>query len=186
MPTAREALLDTADTALAARPWPELRMREVAAGAGVSRQTLYNEFGSKDGLGRSLIGRAADGYLAGVEEALATHALTGQGPVELALWTVRAARGDALVKACSMCIRDSRRPPDRPSGVALGAADPLRAAGAGTGPGGCRPEGRLSPRGRRPPGVRVRDRAPDRSLLRRGAAGHRSLPGRIGRRAADP
>ncbi len=99
MPTAREALLDTAVSALAARPWGEVRMREVAGAAGVSRQTLYNEFGGKDGLGRALIGRAADDYLAGIDEALGTHAVTGQGPVELALWTVRAARGNALVKA---------------------------------------------------------------------------------------
>ncbi|AEN12275.1 MULTISPECIES: helix-turn-helix domain-containing protein [unclassified Streptomyces] len=99
MPTAREVLLDTAVSALAARPWGEVRMREVAAAAGVSRQTLHNEFGGKDGLGRALIGRAADDYLAGTDEALGTHAATGQGPVELALWTVRAARGNALVKA---------------------------------------------------------------------------------------
>ncbi len=39
-------------------------MVDVAAAAGVSRQTLYNEFGSKDGLARALVRREADGYLA--------------------------------------------------------------------------------------------------------------------------
>ncbi|MGW7055171.1 TetR/AcrR family transcriptional regulator [Streptomyces sp. NPDC054887] len=71
MPTAREALLDAAFTALAHRPWSGVRMVDVAAAAGVSRQTLYNEFGTKDGLARALVRREADGYLAGVERVLA-------------------------------------------------------------------------------------------------------------------
>lgn len=99
MPTARDALLDAAVTALATLPWAAVRMVDVAALAGVSRQTLYNEFGSKDGLARALVRRAADGYLAGVDRALGAHAGTGDGPVAVALWTVRAARANALVKA---------------------------------------------------------------------------------------
>lgn len=47
MPAARESLLEAAGAALAARPWPSVRMVEIAAAAGVSRQTLYNEFGGK-------------------------------------------------------------------------------------------------------------------------------------------
>ncbi|MFC8593543.1 TetR/AcrR family transcriptional regulator [Streptomyces atroolivaceus] len=97
MPSAREALLDSARSALRTLPWTSVRMVDVAAGARVSRQTLYNEFGSKDGLARALIRRAADGYLAGVERALGRTG--GEGPLELARWTVRAARGDVLVKA---------------------------------------------------------------------------------------
>ncbi|MGO4752750.1 TetR family transcriptional regulator, partial [Streptomyces sp. 2MCAF27] len=45
MPAARESLLDAAFTALADRPWAVVRMVDVAVAAGVSRQTLYNEFG---------------------------------------------------------------------------------------------------------------------------------------------
>uniref|UniRef100_A0AAU3GWZ0 TetR/AcrR family transcriptional regulator n=1 Tax=Streptomyces sp. NBC_01401 TaxID=2903854 RepID=A0AAU3GWZ0_9ACTN len=99
MPTAREALLDSAHAALRARPWTAVRMVDVAAGAGFSRQTLYNEFGSKDGLARALIRRAADGYLAGVERTLVADRTRGEGPAELARWTVRAARSNVLVKA---------------------------------------------------------------------------------------
>jgi AcrR family transcriptional regulator len=76
-------------------------MVDVAAAAGVSRQTLYNEFGSKEGLARALVRREADGYLAGVERALA-----GDGPgtprerlTATAEWTVSAARDNALVRA---------------------------------------------------------------------------------------
>ncbi|OEV24900.1 hypothetical protein AN220_16735, partial [Streptomyces nanshensis] len=49
MPAARETLLDAAHVAVRARPWTAVRMVDVAAAAGVSRQTLYNEFGSKEG-----------------------------------------------------------------------------------------------------------------------------------------
>lgn len=99
MPAARESLLDAARTALTRRPWSAVRMVDVAAAAGVSRQTLYNEFGSKEGLARALVRKEADGYLAGVE-----HALAGQGDpyerlVAVAEWTVSAARDNALMKA---------------------------------------------------------------------------------------
>ncbi|RPK91444.1 Transcriptional regulator, TetR family [Streptomyces sp. ADI98-10] len=97
MPTARQALLDAALRALADRPWRAVRMVDVAALACVSRQTLYNEFGSKGGLAGALLHRAADGYLAGVDRALTAPA--PDRPAAVALWTVRAARQDALVKA---------------------------------------------------------------------------------------
>ncbi|MET8831457.1 TetR/AcrR family transcriptional regulator [Streptomyces sp. NPDC004610] len=99
MPAARESLLDAAYTALARRPWPAVRMVDVAAAAGVSRQTLYNEFGSKDGLARALVRREADGYLAGVERALATPLDARERLTATAEWTTLAARKNALVKA---------------------------------------------------------------------------------------
>ncbi|MFE4688603.1 TetR/AcrR family transcriptional regulator [Streptomyces sp. NPDC056749] len=99
MPSAREALLDSAYSALSTLPWTAVRMVDVAAGAGVSRQTLYNEFGSKGGLAHALVRRAAGRYLAGVERTLGAHRAEGGGPAELARWTVRAAHGDVLVKA---------------------------------------------------------------------------------------
>ncbi|MFM9627772.1 MULTISPECIES: TetR/AcrR family transcriptional regulator [Streptomyces] len=97
--SARESLLDAAFAALARRPWAAVRMVDVAAAAGVSRQTLYNEFGTKDGLARALVRREVDGYLAGVERALA-----GQGDVRerlgaVADWVVSAARGNVVVRA---------------------------------------------------------------------------------------
>jgi len=96
MPTAREALLDAALRALADRPWRTVRMVDVAALAGVSRQTLYNEFGTKGGLATALLRQAADGYLTGVDRALTAPA--PEHPAAVAFWTVRAAREDPLVK----------------------------------------------------------------------------------------
>ncbi|OPG06307.1 TetR family transcriptional regulator [Streptomyces sp. GKU 895] len=99
MPAARESLLDAAYTALARRPWSAVRMVDVAAAAGVSRQTLYNEFGSKEGLARALVRREADGYLAGVERALAAHTDPRERLTATAEWTAATARENALVRA---------------------------------------------------------------------------------------
>jgi AcrR family transcriptional regulator len=116
MPAARESLLDAAYRALARRSWSAVRMVDVAAAAGVSRQTLYNEFGSKDGLARALVRREADAYLAGVDRALTGPAPsradphtdarpedprveTGQRLTAAAEWIAAAARENALVRA---------------------------------------------------------------------------------------
>jgi AcrR family transcriptional regulator len=99
MPAARESLLEAAYTALARRPWSAVRMVDVAAAAGVSRQTLYNEFGSKDGLARALVRREADGYLAGVERALGGSVGPRERLTATAEWTAAAGRDNALVRA---------------------------------------------------------------------------------------
>ncbi|MFF4601578.1 TetR/AcrR family transcriptional regulator [Streptomyces sp. NPDC001339] len=107
MPAARECLLDAAYTALTTRTWASVRMVDVAAAAGVSRQTLYNEFGSKDGLARALVRRETDNYLAGAARALARGGTTAAGTpgdaaarmVAAAAWTLRTARINPLVRA---------------------------------------------------------------------------------------
>ncbi|MFE5818278.1 TetR/AcrR family transcriptional regulator [Streptomyces sp. NPDC056479] len=99
MPAARESLLDAAYTALARRSWSAVRMVDVAAAAGVSRQTLYNEFGSKEGLARALVRREADGYLVGVDRALATPSDARDRLTATAEWTAGLARDNALVRA---------------------------------------------------------------------------------------
>ncbi|MCP9206284.1 TetR/AcrR family transcriptional regulator [Streptomyces sp. NEAU-Y11] len=102
MPAARESLLDAAFTALAGGSWAAVRMVDVASAAGVSRQTLYNEFGGKDGLARALVRREADAYLSGVERVLtqppgATD--PGERLAAAAVWTVRTATDNPLVRA---------------------------------------------------------------------------------------
>ncbi|GAA2723241.1 MULTISPECIES: helix-turn-helix domain-containing protein [Streptomyces] len=116
MPAARELLLDAAFTALAARPWHGVRMVDVAAAAGVSRQTLYNEFGSKDGLARALVRREAEAFLTGVERTLSDAAAragtdAGDALAAAALWTLRAARGNPFVRAALTGCRGDRLPP---------------------------------------------------------------------------
>ncbi|MGW6744570.1 TetR/AcrR family transcriptional regulator [Streptomyces sp. NPDC055025] len=99
MPTAREALLDAGLSALARLPWSAVRMVDVASAAGLSRQTLYNEFGSKDGLARALVRREVDLYLRGVERQLSERKDTVDRLVAVAEWTVAEARARPLLRA---------------------------------------------------------------------------------------
>jgi AcrR family transcriptional regulator len=126
MPAARESLLDAAYTALGRRPWSAVRMVDVAAVAGVSRQTLYNEFGSKDGLARALVRREADAYLAGVERALVSHAEPRERLAAAAEWTVAAARGNALVRAMLTGCWGERLPSPTLSAVPSSSAVPAQ------------------------------------------------------------
>jgi len=126
MPAARESLLEAAYTALARRPWSAVRMVDVAAVAGVSRQTLYNEFGSKEGLARALVRREADGYLAGVERALATHAEPRERLAATAEWTASAARGNVLVRAMLTGCWSERLPAPTLSAVPSSSAVPAQ------------------------------------------------------------
>ncbi|MFF3514267.1 TetR/AcrR family transcriptional regulator [Streptomyces sp. NPDC002573] len=126
MPAARESLLDAAYTALARRPWAAVRMVDVAAAAGVSRQTLYNEFGSKEGLARALVRREADGYLAGVDRALAVHTDPRERLAAIAEWMTSAAHGNPLVRAMLTGCWSERLPAPALSAVPSTSAVPAQ------------------------------------------------------------
>lgn len=114
MPTAREALLNAALSALTDQSWSAVRMVDVASAGGVSRQTLYNEFGSKDGLARALVRREADLYLYGVERLLAEPADAVDRLVSVAEWTVSEARSRPLLRALLTDGWTERHPAPRP------------------------------------------------------------------------
>jgi AcrR family transcriptional regulator len=69
----RSTLFDAARDELASRRWSEVTMADIAAAAGVSRQTLYKEFGSREQFARALILREADRFISTVEEAMDAH-----------------------------------------------------------------------------------------------------------------
>lgn len=67
----RDSLLDAAvDLLNEDRTWSQVTMASVAKGAGVSRQTLYNEFGSRQEFAQAFVLREVDRFLAAVEEAV--------------------------------------------------------------------------------------------------------------------
>jgi AcrR family transcriptional regulator len=121
MPAARESLLDAAYMALLRRPWSAVRMVDVAAMAGVSRQTLYNE-----GLARALVRREADGYLAGVDRALAAPAEPRERLTAAAVWTASAARENVLVRAMLTGCWSERLPSPTLSAVPSTSAVPAQ------------------------------------------------------------
>jgi AcrR family transcriptional regulator len=92
----------------------------------VSRQTLYNEFGSKDGLARALVRREADGYLAGVDRALTGHSDLSDRLTATAEWITSAARENALVRAMLTGCWSERLPSPARSAVASTSAVPAQ------------------------------------------------------------
>lgn len=67
------SLLDAALDELAARGWAEITMADIALAAGVSRQTLYKEFGSREQFAQALALRESDRFLIAVEGAIDAH-----------------------------------------------------------------------------------------------------------------
>ncbi|WP_432127046.1 TetR/AcrR family transcriptional regulator [Streptomyces sp. bgisy082] len=133
MPTAREALLDAALAALAHRPWSAVRMADLATVARVSRQTLYNEFGSKDGLARALVRREADTYLQGVRKLLAVPGPPARTFAALAEWIVARVAARPVLRALLTGAWDARLPAPRPArpGARPAAVPAQRRADAG-------------------------------------------------------
>jgi AcrR family transcriptional regulator len=69
----RDMLLDAARELLAERHWPEVTMAEVARVAGVSRQTLYNEFRSRDEFAQAFVLREEERLITAVEAIIRMH-----------------------------------------------------------------------------------------------------------------
>jgi AcrR family transcriptional regulator len=77
-PTAARALLhntllDAMRDQMRDREWGEISMAEVARVAGVSRQTLYKEFGTRKEFAQAFVLREADRFLGDVEQAVRAH-----------------------------------------------------------------------------------------------------------------
>lgn len=100
MPTTRELLLDAAADAALTTGWSSARMADVARTAGVSRQTLYAEFGTKDGLAQALALREADRYMRGADDARAgLEGSPAEAVASAAAFTLTAAADNPLLKA---------------------------------------------------------------------------------------
>lgn len=69
----RDSLMDAARRLLADRPWAQISMAEVARAAGVSRQTLYMQFGSRDEFAQQFVIREGARFLDAVERAIGAN-----------------------------------------------------------------------------------------------------------------
>jgi AcrR family transcriptional regulator len=69
----RNTLLDAARDELGERRWADITMADIARSAGVSRQTLYKEFGSRDEFAQALVLREAERFLSAVQGAVRSH-----------------------------------------------------------------------------------------------------------------
>jgi AcrR family transcriptional regulator len=66
----REQALEQAYALTVEQGWDRVRMGQVATATGVSRPTLYKEFGDKQGLGEALVRGETERFLVGVQQAL--------------------------------------------------------------------------------------------------------------------
>ena len=84
----RDEALDVAARLLVTGGWRGLRLQDVADRVGISRQTLYNEFSSKQGLAAALVLRLTEQFLDSVEAALGggDFILKSQLPAPQAGW----------------------------------------------------------------------------------------------------
>ncbi len=95
----RETLFGAARDELQQRAWSEVTMAEVAAAAGVSRQTLYKEFGSRDEFAQAFVIHEGERFLDVVEAAVREHLDDPHAAVGAALDTfLRNAGDDPLVR----------------------------------------------------------------------------------------
>ncbi|MFD0689530.1 TetR/AcrR family transcriptional regulator [Actinomadura fibrosa] len=94
----REDLLDAAAELLVERGYRGVRMQDVAAAAGVSRQTVYNEFGDKWGLARAVVIRDNERYLDGIDRVLSEHRDLYSAVTAAVLFSLEMSADDQLKK----------------------------------------------------------------------------------------
>jgi AcrR family transcriptional regulator len=95
----RETLFVAARDELQRRAWSEITMADVASAAGVSRQTLYKEFGSRNEFAQAFVIDEGERFLDGVEAAVREHLDDPRAAVGAALEVfLRSAGEDPLVR----------------------------------------------------------------------------------------
>lgn len=96
----RGRVLDGADDLLRERPWAAISMADIARAGGVSRQTVYNEFGSREAFAQEYVLREADRFLTAVRETILENRADARRAVEAAFALfLRAAAERPLIRA---------------------------------------------------------------------------------------
>lgn len=95
----RETLFGAARDQLEQRAWAEITMADIATVAGVSRQTLYKEFGSRAEFGQAFVIHEGEHFLDAVEAAVYEHLDDPRAAVGAALELfLRTAGEDSLIR----------------------------------------------------------------------------------------
>jgi AcrR family transcriptional regulator len=95
----RETFFGAARDELERRTWSEITMSDVARTAGVSRQTLYKEFGSRDEFAQAFVIHVGERFLDEVDAAVREHLDDPRAAIHAALETfLRTAGADPIVR----------------------------------------------------------------------------------------
>lgn len=90
------------------RGWHQIRFVEIADAVGVSRPTMYSEFGNKTGLGQALIRAETTDFLTGMLDELSGHTDDLSAAAQAALrYTVLAAHENPLVHGVLTNVGDA-------------------------------------------------------------------------------
>lgn len=91
------------------KPWAKVTLEAVAKGAGVSRQTIYNDFGSRAGLAEAYAFDLADIFCDVIDEDLRAHADNPTAALVAAMRTfLDGTSGDPLIRR----VQDGDAHPD--------------------------------------------------------------------------
>lgn len=105
----RDRLLDAASRITTEEGWPAVTMAKVAERVGVSRQTVYNELGSKPSLGQAMVLRELERFMAVVADELDRHPDIVEGIRWAARRTLDMARDNPLLHAVLASAHGSAR-----------------------------------------------------------------------------
>jgi AcrR family transcriptional regulator len=95
----RQTLFGAARDQLEQRSWSEITMSDIARAAGVSRQTLYKEFGNRNEFGGAFVIHEGERFLDDVEAAILEHVDDPRAAVHAALELfLRTAGEDPLIR----------------------------------------------------------------------------------------
>ena len=95
----RQTLFGAARDRLEQQAWSEITMSDIAATAGVSRQTLYKEFGSRDEFAQAFVIHVGERFLDDVDAAVREHLDDPRAAIDAALGMfLRAAGEDPVVR----------------------------------------------------------------------------------------
>jgi AcrR family transcriptional regulator len=95
----RQTLFGAARDQLEQRPWSQITMSDIAAAAGVSRQTLYKEFGNRNEFGLAFVIHEGERFLDDVEVAVRQHLDDPRAAIGAALELfLRTAGEDELIR----------------------------------------------------------------------------------------
>jgi len=95
----RQTLFGAAREQMEERPWSEVTMADVAAAAGVSRQTLYKEFGNRNEFGLAFVINEGEHFLDEVDQAVLANSEDSRAAVAAALELFLTTAGeDPLIK----------------------------------------------------------------------------------------
>ncbi len=95
----RETLFGAARDELERRSWSEITMADIATAAGVSRQTLYKEFGNRNEFGLAFVIHEGERFLDAVDAAVLAHRDDPRAAIGAALELfLRTAGEDPLIR----------------------------------------------------------------------------------------